>query len=167
MASDERGQVILLAGILLVLMFILFSTQVALIANLGQQAGRETANPLLNDYLGLRRSLQAAFTQELERDLGTSQCLSMDALAQRLGGRLIQLEDMSSNRGHVLGFANATINVPVAADRTIYFNLTASMTDGITTLEDHLRYVQTCIGTIHGPSPQQRCLPRVPDCWYR
>src|SRR5687767_9443159 len=93
---------ILLAGVLIVLAFFLYSTQSTVISSIGQEAGREAANPLLTDYQSLRSSIAIQLEFELWNAAGTAICPTDEAdYRGKVQAKLVLLSKLESNRGQV------------------------------------------------------------------
>jgi hypothetical protein len=159
MASrQDQGQVILLAGILLVLAFILFSVQVAVLANLGQQVGRETENPLLEDYLLVRRSLESSLQQELRNaTTGKFDCPHLMDYGQRVRSQLELLTGLESNRGQAFRWSG--LGVGHTAGFSMKVEAQLYLSDGFTTVTDILVYSVVCD---NGAVTTAGCPPALP-----
>lgn len=150
MASrDDGGQIILLAGILLVIAFIVFSINLASLANLGQQVGRETENPLLDDYLLVRRALETSLVDELRTTgSGTPQvaCPDLSQYANAVVAQLMEVQAHESMRGQAFDWADVTLPQPTLQVYTV--QVTTTLSDGVTTAVETLSYKVTCTTTV-------------------
>lgn len=163
--QDDHGQIILLAGILLVLAFILFSTQLALLASIGQQSGRESENPLLDDYLLLRRTIETQWTEELRNATGVLVCPDMVIFGKRMVNQLELLEGLEKGRSNGLAWSELTLTR--TSHVRLYGNLTLSLYDETTSIADRLSYGLTCDAAttpIQGPAT---CSPSPALCVLR
>lgn len=152
MASrNDEAQLILLAGILLTLAFMLFSIQLALLANVGQQTGRETETPLLEDYFGVRRSLQSYVLQEARPAPNgptpppTTPCptagASFDDYADRVVAGLGHLAQLESDRGQAF---RGTLVTKTLAAASFTLTIQLDFTDGPVIVQDRVEYKVNC-----------------------
>lgn len=152
MASDrDGGQVFLLAGVLLAIAFVVLSTQLSLFASLGQQAGREVRNTLLEDYLLVRRTLETQIKEELRAENGTLMCPDLTDFGGRVATVMSVLSTLEQNRGQSLSWRNLTFEEAGAG--TIRVNATASLSDPTNSVADQITYTVACTGTITAPPP--------------
>lgn len=141
----DEGQVILLAGILVVIAFIMFSLQLSLLASLGQQAGRETQSPLVEDYLLLRRTLESLLPDELKDTAAVVRCpVDMAEYKTRLNATLLLLAALEENRGQsfrglILSDSSTGVN-----PKTQYITIRLELTDGTSTVADEVEYNFKC-----------------------
>lgn len=136
---DERAQILLLTGILLALAFILFSVQLALVANIGQQAGRESRNPVLDDYLQMRRSLDATLRDEMRNETGVLVCpADQPGFEGRVRAFMAMLTQHEQNRGHA--FTGQLLAANWADPAQAQIDVRLYLTDGMTTIQDTPRY---------------------------
>lgn len=148
---DDEGQVILLAGVLLVLAFILFSVQLSVLTNLGAQVGRETENPLLEDYLLVRRSLETVLRDEL-RDTRTSTltpCPEPLEYGYRVKGILGLMSTLEANRGQSFHWDGLRTSNGAAA---VIVRIDLRFTDGVTTVGEQVNYTVSCTAPVAPPA---------------
>lgn len=142
----------LLAGVLLVIAFILYSIQVALLANLGQQTGREVETPLLDDYALIRRGLQIQLEDEMRNPLAPQAnpppCPSdRDEFGLRVISKLDHLARLESARGQ--SFEGTLLSIgraPPAPDpqtRTT-ISLQLNLANGPTRVSDKIDFSLPC-----------------------
>lgn len=159
MASrDDEGQVILLAGVLLVIAFILFSIQINVLVNLGQEAGREVENPVVDDYRLLRRAFQSVFEDELRSASGTVDCPNLYAYAQRVRALVDHASALESVRGFFLSVNPLEMTSP--SSTTIDVTMGVTFSDGTSTIIETVTYRITCSGAVGNdcPPPPIGCL---------
>ncbi len=149
MARDDEGQVILLAGILLVLGFLVFSIQLDILPTLGQQVGREAENPLLEDFLMFRTNFEDASQDELRNAAGTVVCPDLLSYGHRMASYVRQLSQLEESRGHSFDTKNLTVAIGGAANALIV-TLEYILTDGTSTAHDRFDYEFTCTGAVTG-----------------
>lgn len=143
---------ILLAGVLVVLAYLLFSTQTALLANIGQEAGREAANPLLSDYTVVRNSLATVLPQELTNAAGTVVCpteAQRTDWAGRVQNHLNLLSQLESSRGQnlVANFVNVVlpaVNEDADPALELKTTITLYLTNGRATITDTVVFYTEC-----------------------
>lgn len=140
--KGDDAQVLLLAGILVVIAFVLFSIQLSLLVNSGQQSGRETENPLLDDFLNARRSLESLLSDDLRDSSGTVRCPPDVSLAMsRVNSTLATLTALEENRGQSLvGILVAYSVVGTQVSVTLQLQLS----DASSSITDKLDYKFTC-----------------------
>ncbi|MBI2076912.1 MAG: hypothetical protein HYT80_00875 [Euryarchaeota archaeon] len=146
-SRDDGGQLLLLAGVLLVISYVLFSSQASLIATLGQQSGREASNPVVIDYVAVREAIQVTLTRE--HTVGaTVTCTAGTEAAMKVRAEAIlqNIALVESRRG--LKFA-ATLNGPptVGADEFVgdfLYDLTLSLTNGETSINERAEFRVDC-----------------------
>lgn len=137
--ADDDGQILLLTGILLALAFILFSVQLALVANIGQQAGRESRNPVLDDYLQIRRGLDATLRDEMRNETGVLVCpKDQPGFEGKVRAFMAVLTQHEQNRGHAFTGELIAADWSDSAQATIDVRL--YLTDGVTTIQDTPRF---------------------------
>jgi hypothetical protein len=136
--------VLLLAGILLALSFILFSVQLSLVANIGQQAGRETRNPVLDDYLLIRRSMANTIQAEMTDADGDVVCPTDPAdIGGRVEAFLVMLANHEQKRGQALDGRLLDVDIEVPNQVTVTISL--QLTDGFSTIQDTLAFRYDCV----------------------
>lgn len=147
MASKRRdeGQIILLAGILLVLAYLLFSTQSALLATVGQEAGREASQPLFNDYIAIRNSISQLLEAELTNAAGTA--VNCPTSGQEWAGRvetlLSLLSQLEANRGQAFkGDFISTAQTAIPGNRETIIDL--YLTNGDATVMETTKFITAC-----------------------
>ena len=154
---DDHGQIILLAGILLLIAFIAFSIQLSVLPTLGQQLGRETENTLLEDYLLVRRTLETLVPDELRNPLKPTEIVCPDGpeYLQRLRGQLTLLAGLEATRGQAFAWDKLEVERKAPLTTKFEVKITMRFTDGVaTTVGDEVVYPVTCnVGTGTGCSP--------------
>lgn len=120
----------------------------AVLANLGQQTGRETATPLLEDYLLARRGLQTYLTNELKNaTTGVLRCpADLMEFQARVAGQLLYLQMLQSRRGQrfegtILSLTVETVN---PSDGKVHAKLRLGLTGGPTIVGDEVEYTVNC-----------------------
>lgn len=137
--ADDDAQILLLTGILLALAFILFSVQLALVANIGQQAGRESRNPVLDDYLQIRRGLDATLRDEMHNETGVLVCPEdQPGFEGKVRAFMAMLTQHEQNRGHA--FAGELLAADWSEPSQATIDLRLYLTDGETTIQDTPRF---------------------------
>ncbi len=136
---DDDAQILLLTGILLAFAFILFSVQLALVANIGQQAGRESRNPVLDDYLQIRRSLDATFRDELRNAAGDIACpADQPGFEGKVRAFLAMVAQHEQNRGHA--FSGSLDAADWSDASRVNLDVALYVTDGSTKIQDTARF---------------------------
>lgn len=157
MASrDDGGQIILLAGILLVIAFIAFSIQLSVLPNLGQQLGRETENALLEDYLLVRRTFETLLVDELRSPTDAADIVCPDGpeYLQRVSGQLTLLTALEGTRGQSFGWDRLEVERLDPSTTDFEVRITLRLSDGDTSAHEIVTYPVTCnTGTGTGCSP--------------
>lgn len=143
---------ILLAGVLVVLAYLLFSTQSTLLANIGQEAGRESANPVLTDYSSIRSSIANVLSLELTDENGDVRCPTVSQRADwagRVQAHLVLLGQLESSRGQ--NFLGNFLDVKLPAededlDSVLELKTTATLylTDGRATITETVAFYTEC-----------------------
>lgn len=137
--ADDEAQILLLTGILLALAFILFSVQLALVANIGQQAGRESRNPVLDDYLQIRRSLDATLRDEMRDATGVLVCPEdQPGFEGKVRAFMAMLTQHEQNRGHA--FSGELLGADWSDPSQATIDVRLYVTDGTTTIQDTPRF---------------------------
>lgn len=135
----DGAQVLLLTGILLAFAFILFSVQLALVANIGQQAGRESTNPVLDDYLQIRRNLDATLRDEMRNSAGDIVCpADQPGFEGKVRAFMAMFTQHEQNRGHA--FTGDLDAADWSDPNQAQLDLELYLTDGATTIQDTPRY---------------------------
>lgn len=144
--EGEEAQVILLGGILLVIAFILFSTQLALLANLGQQTGRESETPLLEDYFAVRQGVQGYLKDEMRDSNGVVRCPGdLTAFAIKYEAQSEYLSLLQSTRG--TEFRSQVLSkalVPSGPNFNLNFKVRLSLAYGPTSIADEVTFIVPC-----------------------
>jgi hypothetical protein len=136
---------ILLAGVLIVLAFFLYSTQSTVISSIGQEAGREAANPLLSDYQGLRSSVAQQLKYELWNATSVPICPTDEAdFRGKVQAKLVLLSKLESNRGQIFMGNFLDANIPVPNTSELETQIKMYLTNGRATVTDTATFVTTC-----------------------
>lgn len=144
---------ILLAGVLVVLAYLLFSTQTALLANIGQEAGREAANPLLSDYTVVRNSLATVLPQELTNAAGAVVCpttAQRTDWAGRVQNHLNLLSQLEASRGQNLIGNFIDVKLPAVDEdgvdpaKELKTTVALYLTNGRATITDTVVFYTEC-----------------------
>lgn len=142
---------ILLAGVLIVLAFFLYSTQSTVVSSIGQEAGREVANALPSDYQGIRSSIAVQLEYELWDSTGTAICPTDEAEYRgRIQAKLVLLSKLESNRGQIFtgNFIDAVIPATnlVGADppRELQTQIDLYLTNGRSIISDEVTFITEC-----------------------
>ncbi len=152
---DEHGQMILLAGLLLVMSYLIFSTQTALLATVGQEAGREATSPLFTDFLIVRTGLAEAMDDELTDNAGVIQCPTRLTNWQgRVDTMLATITQLESNRG--LSFHGTVVQVgsaefitdqaPAVSNLELLTEVQLYLSDGDASIIEEVRFYTNCVG---------------------
>lgn len=137
---SDSAQILLLTGVLLAFAFILFSVQLSLVANIGQQAGRESRNPILEDYLQIRRGLDATLRDEMRNQDGLIECPEdKTSFEGRVRALLFMINQHEQNRGHV--FSGDLEDADWSSASQAVLDLRIYISDGATTIQDTPRYI--------------------------
>jgi hypothetical protein len=161
-SRDDGGQVILLAGILLVIAFVAFSIQLSVLPSLGQQLGRETENPLLEDFLLVRRTFETLVPDELRNPAQSTQFVCPDGFEymQKVRGQLSLLAALEGTRGQSFSWERLEVERMGGTTTNFEVRITMRLTDGITTVGDSVEYRFKCTtGTGTGCSPMCVAVP--------
>jgi hypothetical protein len=140
---------ILLAGLLLVMAYLIFSTQTALLATVGQEAGREATNPLYAEFVGVRAGLAELLEEELTDSNGDVQC--PDLLTNwkgRVETMLTMLTQLESNRGqsfHGVYVGGSLDDVTSDTGDELVTEVTLYLSDGDASIHEEIRYYTECI----------------------
>jgi len=148
---------ILLAGLLLVMSYLIFSTQTALLATVGQEAGREATSPLFTDFLVIRTGLAEVFEDELTDDGGVIQCPTLLSNWQgRVDTMLAMITQLESNRG--LSFHGTVISIgpeefitdvaPAVSNQELKTEIQLYLSDGDASIIEEVRFYTNCVGTV-------------------
>lgn len=145
--QHERGQMILLAGLLLVMAYLIFSTQTALLATVGQEAGREASSPIFTDFVGIRGSLAKFMEDELTDTSDVVQC--PDLLTNwkgRVESLLSMISQLESDRGQSFHgvYLTSSIDTAPTPDR-LTTEVTLYLSDGDASILDEVRYFTDCV----------------------
>jgi len=145
-SRDEGGQVILLAGILLVIAFIAFNIQLSILPSLGQQVGRETENPLLEDYLLVRRTLETLFPDEMRSTTSSTTLVCPDGFEymQKVRGQLSLLTALEGTRGQSFGWEKLEVELMAGTTKNFEVRVTMRLSDVQTTVSDVVTYPVQC-----------------------
>jgi hypothetical protein len=148
---DDRAQMILLAGILIVLAYLLFSTQTALLASIGQEAGRESTNPLHADYIAVRSGFAGIIESELTNSAGVVKCPQLlSTWKARVETIVAMLEQLQSNRGLSFhGVFVGSVIQPLAdldgdGRLEMVTEIRLYLTDGDSSITEEVRYHTEC-----------------------
>jgi hypothetical protein len=147
---------ILLAGILLVIAFIAFSIQLSVLPNLGQQLGRETENPLFEDYLLVKRSFETLLADELRSPTLSTNIVCLDGFDYllRIQSHLTLLTALEGTRGQSFGWDRLEVERMGGTTTNFEVRITLRLTDGVTTVGEKVTYPVKCnSGTATGCSP--------------
>jgi hypothetical protein len=134
---------ILLAGLLLVMSYLVFSTQTALLATVGQEAGREATNPVFSDYLGIRTGFAEFLKQELTDSAGLVQCPSLETNWKgRVETIMTMISQLESNRGQTFhgSFTDATITATEVTTIVEFY-----ISDGDSLITEEVKFVTACV----------------------
>ena len=141
---DDQAQMILLAGLLLVMSYLIFSTQTALLATVGQEAGREATNPVASDFLALRSGFAELLENELTDSAGVVQCPdSLTNWQGRVETMMTMLTQLQSNRGH--SFHGTIVTAPTLVGGTLTTTVEFYLTDGDASIVDEIRFITSCV----------------------
>lgn len=146
---------ILLAGILLVMAYLIFSTQTALLATVGQEAGREATSPLFMDFIGVRTSLAEILDDELRDSTGVIRCPTHNSNYQgRVDTMLVMISQLESNRG--LSFHGTVLDLdyeevitdvaPAVSNLELVTTIRLYLSDGDASIIEEVRYYTNCVG---------------------
>lgn len=143
---------ILLAGVLIVLAYLVYSTQGATLQSIGQEAGREAAAPIRNDFLAIRSALAATIQFELTEATGVVRCpTDASDFRGRVEAAMTLLQKQESNRGQNLVAHYLSVNSPFPppnddADpaRELKTRLDLFLTNGRTVVYDQLTIITEC-----------------------
>jgi hypothetical protein len=147
---------ILLAGVLLVLAYLLFNTQAAQYTQIGQQAGRDVRNSVLQDVPVIRRFISTTLQEELRSDTGaTFPCpaaapapdLLLFANRAELLLRNIGVEEQNRGldfQGQVIDGPDADTTAVTLAPPGLLVDVTFSLADGSTFYKDAVQFKFTC-----------------------
>lgn len=142
---------ILLAGVLIVLAFFLYSTQSTVVNSIGQEAGREAANPLLADYQAIRSGIAVALNYEIRDQFSIPRCPRDEAdYAARVQALLVLMAELESNRGQI--FSGSFLDMVPESQNTydsdagyeIGTQVRLYITNGRATMTDTVTYVTGC-----------------------
>lgn len=138
---------ILLAGVLLVMAYLLFSVQAAQFSQIGQQAGREVRNPVAADLPGLRSFLSIALQEELRKDSNPTQFLCPRAAEFAAHAELIlqNIGTHQQNRG--LDFRATVTSVDVNSPGptgTVVVHAQFTLSDGTSYYREKLDLTLSC-----------------------
>jgi hypothetical protein len=140
---------ILLAGVLIVLAFFLYSTQSTVVSTIGQESGREAANPVLSDFQGLRSSIATQLKYELWNSAGTAICPTDEAeFRGKVQAKLVLIAKLESNRGQIFAgnFLDMVPAVNVDSDPALELKTVVRLylTNGRSTVTDTVTFITEC-----------------------
>lgn len=143
---------ILLAGVLIVLAYLVYSTQTATLQSIGQEAGREAAAPIRSDFLSLRTAIAATLQSDLQEASGVSRCPTDPVdYKGRIEALLSLLQKQEANRGQNLVAHYLSVNSPFPppnedADpaRELKTRLDLFLTNGRTSVFDQVVVTTEC-----------------------
>lgn len=134
---------ILLAGLLLVMSYLIFSTQTALLSTVGQEAGREATNPVFSDYLSLRSGFAELLEEELTDSAGLVQCPAYETNWKgRVETMMAMLTQLESNRGQK--FQGTWIDATIAATQ-VTTEVRFYLTDGDAMIVEEIQFKTPCV----------------------
>lgn len=147
---------ILLAGILLVMAYLIFSTQTALLATVGQEAGREATSPLSMDFISIRTTLAEILDDELRDSSGVIRCPTLNSNYQgRVDTMLAMLTQLEANRG--LSFHGTFLDLdyeeritdvaPAVSNLELVTTVRLYLSDGDASIIEEVRYYTDCVGS--------------------
>lgn len=143
---------ILLAGVLIVLAFLLYSTQTVTLQSLGQEAGREAASPIRHDFQALRTTISSTIELELTESGGTVRCpTDANDYKGRIDALLALLQKQEANRGQNLVAHYVSVNSPFPPPnldgdppRELRTTLDLFLTNGRTSVYDLIVFTTEC-----------------------
>lgn len=143
---DDDAQLVLLAGVLIILAFLLYATQSAVLSNVGQQAGREAQDPVYNDYALVRVTLATTLHKELTDAAGVVVCPDdIVAYGGRVQGMLSLLQGLEDNRGQLFSghFLSAAVT-GAANPKTLTTTITLFFASSQTSINEQVAYSHSC-----------------------
>lgn len=143
---------ILLAGVLIILSYLVYTTQSAALQNIGQEAGRDAASPVFNDYHSIRNTLANTIQVDLTDALGVVKCpTDANDFRGRVEALLSLLQKLEANRGQNLVSHFLSVNSPfpppnIDADaaRELQTTVDVFLTNGRTSVYDRVVVTTEC-----------------------
>lgn len=141
--DDRQGQMLLLAGVILVLALISYSLEAQTRTQIGQQTGRELEKPVLDDFILLRRLFAQFAQEELRSATGVVRCpTDLYEYGQRLESTLSLMVTYESERGHLMSATITSITQPIATRVVVAAHL--QVADNELSADDDLKVTFDC-----------------------